>query len=219
MTRGMNIVVFAVLCGFIAGGAAGCGGGAGPGDAMDGAAELNRLRGVLDEARALPDGFSARPRDGWRAPFQPVNEDCRLVLDTAGGRPPQRALGARAAVTYQGDGVGELAGFGLASYRGDDAELHFNELTEALSGCPVARAQVAGRGTALRVSPLNLTGVGDEVQARRLNGRLNGYPYEMHLVFALSGHTLISLVHAGVRDVDVERTRELARLLVDEVAA
>ena len=57
------------------------------------------------------------------------------------------------------------------------------------------------------------------MQARRLNGRLNGYPYEIHLMFALSGHTLISLVHAGVRDVDTERTRELARLLVDEVAA
>lgn len=139
------------------GGAAGCGSGAGAGDAMDGTAELNRLRGLLNEARALPEGFSARPRDGWRAPFQPVNEDCRLVLDAAGGRPPQRALGARAAVTYQGDGVGELAGFGLASYHGDDAELHFNELTAALSGCPVARAQLAGRGTALRVSPWTWT--------------------------------------------------------------
>ena len=94
---------------------------------MDGAAELNRLREVLGEARALPDGFSAQPRDGWRAPFQPLNEDCRIVLDAAGGRPPQRALGARAAVVYQGDGVGELAGFGLASYRGDDAKRHFDE--------------------------------------------------------------------------------------------
>lgn len=43
-------------------------------------------------------------------------------------------------MTYQGDGVGELAGFGLASYDGDDAALHFGELAEALGGCPVARA-------------------------------------------------------------------------------
>jgi len=184
---------------------------------MNDAAELNRLRGVLAGARELPDGFSARPRNGWRVPFQPVNADCGLLLDTAGDRPPQEALEARVAVTYQGDGVGELAGFGLASYDGDGAERHFGELTEALDGCPRARARVAGRGTAFRVSPLDLAEVGDEVRATRLNGRLNGYPYEIHLMFALSGHTLISLVHAGVRDVDPMRTRELARLLLDEV--
>ncbi|GAA4200099.1 hypothetical protein GCM10022252_52840 [Streptosporangium oxazolinicum] len=200
---------------------AGCGERSG---ATDRAAELNRLRGVLSEARDLPEGFSTRPRDGWRAPFKAVDEDCRFVLDTAGGRPPKRALGARAAVTYQGDGVGELAGFGLASYDGDDAALHFGELAEALGGCPVARAPLAGRGTAFRVSGLDLGGIGDGVQAdgvqaRRLNGRLNGYPYEIHLVFALSGHTLVSLVHAGVREVDAARTGELARLLVGEVGA
>ncbi len=219
MARGTNFVVFAVLCGLLSGISAGCGGEAGPHDATDRAAELNRLRGVLSEARDLPDGFSARPRNGWRAPFRAVDEDCRLVLDAAGGRPPQRALGARAAVTYQGDGVGELAGFGLASYGGDDAALHFGELAEALGGCPVARAPAAGRGTAFRVSDLDLGPVGEGVQARRLNGRLNGYPYEIHLVFALSGHTLISLVHAGVRDVDAARTGQLARLLVGEVGA
>jgi len=184
-------------------------------------AELDRLRAVLSAARDLPDGFSARPRAGWRAPFKAVGEDCRLVLDVAGGRPPKRALGARAAVTYQGDGVGELAGFGLASYEGDDAALHFGELAEALGGCPVVRAPVAGRGTAFRVSDLDLglNGAGDEVRARRLNGRLDGYPYEIHLVFALSGHTLISLVHAGMRKVDATRTGQLARLLVDEAGA
>ncbi|WP_329092015.1 MULTISPECIES: hypothetical protein [unclassified Streptosporangium] len=207
-----------MLCGFVSTVSGGCGD-EGSGGATDRAAELNRLRGVLSGARDLPEGFSARPRDGWRAPFKPVDEDCRLVLDAAGGRPPKRALDARAAVTYQGDGVGELAGFGLASYDGDDAALHFGELAEALGGCPVARAPLAGRGTAFRVSGLDLGGIGDGVQARRLNGRLNGYPYEIHLVFALSGHTLVSLVHAGVRDVDAARTGQLARLLVGEVGA
>ncbi|MER6826665.1 hypothetical protein ABT352_11815 [Streptosporangium sp. NPDC000563] len=187
----------------------------------DRAAERDRLRAVLGEARGLPDGFTARPRAGWRAPFKAVDEDCRLVLDAAGGRPPKRALEARAAVTYQGDGVGELAGFGLASYDGDDAALHFGELAEALGGCPVVRTSMAGRGTAFRVSDLDLdlSGVGDGVRARRLNGRLDGYPYEIHLVFALSGHTLISLVHAGVREVDAARTGQLARLLVDEAGS
>lgn len=217
MTRGMRFAVFMVLCGFIAGGSAGCADEVKPGHVVDGTAELNRLRGVLAKARELPEGFSARPRNGWRAPFQPVNADCGLLLDAAGGRPPQEALEAWAAVTYQGDGVGELAGFGLASYDGDGAVRHFGELTEALGGCPLARARVAGRGTAFRVSPLDLAEVGDEVRATRLAGRLNGYPYEIHLVFALSGNILISLVHAGVRDVDPARTGELARLLLGEV--
>ncbi|MGC5011467.1 hypothetical protein ACLQ2R_11945 [Streptosporangium sp. DT93] len=190
-----------------------------PEGVTDGAAELRRLRGVLAEVRDLPEGFSVRPRDGWQAPFRPVDEDCRLVLDAAGGRPPANEPAARAAVVYQGDGLGELAGFALVSYRGDEAAGHFGALVEALGDCPVARARTAGRSTALRVSGLDLEGIDGEIQARRLSGRLNGYPYEIHLVFALSGRTLVSLVHAGVRDVDATRTRQLAGLLVDEVAA
>ncbi|MFS1300277.1 hypothetical protein [Streptosporangium longisporum] len=213
----MRIVVFAVLYGLVGGVTAGCAGS--QEGAVDGTAELRRLRALLDEARDLPEGFSTRPRDGWQAPFRPLDEDCRLVLDAAAGRPPERALGARAAVAYQGDGLGELAGFALASYGGDDAASHFDALTDALSDCPVARARMAGRSTALRVSGLDLEGIDGEIQARRLSGRLNGYPYEIHLVFAVSGRTLVSLVHAGVRDVDAARTRELAGLLVDEVAA
>jgi hypothetical protein len=185
----------------------------------DSSAELARLRELLRETKELPDGFSARQRDGWRAPFRPIGSDCRLVLDTAGGSPPQWAPGARVAVTYPGDKLGELAGVGLASYTGDDAKVHFAELTEALGRCPVAASPRAGKSTSFRVSSLNLDGVGDDVQARRLRGRLNGYPYEMHLVFARAGRTLVSLVHAGIAHVDVKRTRKLAHFLVDRAAA
>lgn len=221
MTRGIRVVIAAAVCGVLAGGAAGCGGGAADGlPGRDARAELARLRGMLrEEASRLPDGFSARPRDGWAPPFQASNRHCRLILDTAGGRPPRREPEARVAVTYPGDRLGELAGVSLASYAGEDARLHFAELTKALSTCRVAKSSTAGRGTSFKVSDLKLGAVGGDVQGRRLRGRLNGYPYEMHLVFALTGHTLVSLVHTGVARVDAERTGRLARFLLDRAAA
>ncbi|MFC7644062.1 hypothetical protein ACFQX6_27460 [Streptosporangium lutulentum] len=72
-----------------------------------------------------------------------------LVLDAAGGSPPQWAPGARVSVTYPGYKIGELAGVGLASYTGDEAEAHFAELTRALGGCPV----VASHRRASRAPP------------------------------------------------------------------
>ncbi|GAA2854579.1 hypothetical protein GCM10010517_12610 [Streptosporangium fragile] len=215
----MNIAAFAALCATLLGAIAGCGDGAGYEGGADAAAERARLRGLLSETRDLPDGFSARPRDEWSVPFRPVDKDCRIVLDAAAGGPARRAPGVRVAVTYQGDRLGELAGVGLTSYAGDGAERRFAELGRALGGCAVVKGGVAGRGTTFTVSPLDLDGIGDGVQARRLSGRLNGYPYEMNLVFALSGHTVVSLVHAGMEGVDVERTRELAHFLVGRTAA
>ncbi|MFJ2031044.1 hypothetical protein [Streptosporangium sp. NPDC087985] len=140
-----------------------------------------------------------------------------------GGSPRQRAPGVRAPgvrvdATYTGDELGELAGVGLASYVGDDAERRFDELTEALDGCPVARSSRPGRGAVLRLSSLKLDAIGDDVQAKRLRGRLDGYPYEMHVVFARVGSTLVSLVHTGLADVDVRRTQQLAQFLVARAA-
>ncbi|MDP9845667.1 hypothetical protein [Streptosporangium lutulentum] len=187
---------------------------------MNAGTELARLRGLLKETKELPDGFSARQRDAWKPPFRPVGSACRLVLDAAGGSPPQWAPGARVSVTYPGYKIGELAGVGLASYTGDEAEAHFAELTRALGGCPVvASHRRASKGTSFKVSNLDLEGVGGDVQARRLKGRLNGYPYEMHLVFARAGSTLVSLVHAGVARVDIRRTRQFARFLIDRAAS
>lgn len=220
MARRTCIAALVVICGLLSGSLVSCGADKmGLGTAANPGEELARLRGLLKEPKELPDGFSARQRDGWKTPFRPVGSDCRLVLDTAGGSPPQWAPGARVAVTYPGDKLGELAGVGLASYTGDDAKAHFAELTKALGSCPVAASPRAGKGTSFRVSTLKLGGVGDEVQARRLRGRLNGYPYEMHLVFARAGSTLVSLVHAGISHVDVGRTRQLAHFLLDRAGA
>lgn len=219
MVRRIRIAVAVAVCGVMAGASAGCGAGPASYTAAEAGAEQARLRGLLPKQQEMPDGFSARPRDGWKSPFRPASPECRLVLNMAGGGSPRRAPGPRVAVTYLGDKLGELAGVAMVSYAGDDAERRFAELTEALGDCRVAAGPQAGRSTSFRVSDLELDVVGDEVQAKRLRGRLNGYPYEMHMVFARTGHTLVSLVHTGVAGVDVESTRQLARFLVDRAAA
>ncbi|GHE28871.1 hypothetical protein GCM10017673_34240 [Streptosporangium violaceochromogenes] len=220
MTRGIRVVVAAVVCGIVAAGSAACGGGAVNTSGGNTGAEMARLWGLLRrETGRLPEGFSARTRDGWMPPFQARNRDCRLVLDMAGGHPPRREPGARVAVTYPGDGLGELAGVTLASYAGEDARRHFDEITRAMNACRVVRSPAAGKGTSFKVSGLELDAVGGDVRARRLRGRLNGYPYEMHVVFALTGQTLVSLVHAGVHRVDAERTVRFARFLIERAAS
>ncbi|MEV7007852.1 hypothetical protein [Streptosporangium sp. NPDC051022] len=212
------MAITAAVCGMLAAGPVACGGTADPGGERA-SAELARLRGLLrEEASELPDGFSARSRDGWVPPFKAADNDCQLLFDTAGGMPSQRGRGTWVAVTYPGDRVGELAGVSLASYTPEDARLRFTRLTQALNGCRIARTSLAGRSTSLRVSGLNLDAAGADVQARRLHGRLNGYPYEIHMVFALAGHTLVSLVHAGVAGVDAERTGQIARSLIGRAA-
>lgn len=217
MTRGIRTAVAAGVCAVLAGAVTACGAGTDH-TVKDAGSELERLREVLPKAQELPDGFSAWRGEGWKPPFRPADRDCRLVLDMAGGSSPEPAPGARVDATYPGDELGELAGIGLASYTGADAERQFAELTQALEGCPVARSRLTGRRTSLRVSSLKLDAVGDDVQAKRLRGRLNGYPYEMHVVFARIGGTLISLVHTGIADVDVRRTQQLAQFLVDRAA-
>ncbi|GAA4221758.1 hypothetical protein FHR32_005205 [Streptosporangium album] len=220
MTRGIRTAIAVGACGILAGALAACGTGTGytGKTGKDAGTELARLRGLLPKAQELPDGFSTRPGEAWKSPFRPAGRDCRLVFAMAGGRTPQRAPGVRVDATYAGDELGELAGVGLASYTGDDAEQRFEELTEALDGCPVARSTRPGMGTSLRVSSLKLDTLGDDVQAKRLRGRLDGYPYEMHVVFARVGGTLVSLVHTGLADVDVRRTQQLAQFLVERAA-
>lgn len=223
MTRGIRVVIAVTVCGMLAVGAAACGGGTAH-DASAGGdgsrAELTRLRGLLRAgASRLPDGFSARARDGWVPPFRAANQNCRLLLDTAGDGGADPGGRTRVAVTYPGDRLGELAGVSMASYTGQGAELRFAELTRALDGCRVARNALAGKGTLFRVSRLRLDDTGSDVQARRLRGRLNGYPYEMHVVFALTGNTLVSLVHTGVAKVDAARTGQLTRSLIDGAAS
>ncbi|RGA07017.1 hypothetical protein DI270_000150 [Microbispora triticiradicis] len=187
-------------------------------DAMA-ARSTGRLRGVLGTMRDLPEGFFSHARAPWRAPFRPRASACRALFDAAAGRPPRDGLGGAAAVTaatYDGPHLGELAGVGLAVYDGNEAAQHLDVLRAALIRCATADA-----GTPydrLKASPVPLPGIGGpDAAARGLTGRAGGYPYRMHLVVARSGHTLITLVHAGLTPPDPARTAELARLLVREV--
>ncbi|GGK71615.1 hypothetical protein Ppa06_29810 [Planomonospora parontospora subsp. parontospora] len=182
-------------------------------------ADRTRLRGLLLQTQDLPEGFSARLRGGWRPPFRPAAGDCRRVLESAGHRAPQGASDVRVTATYPGHGLGELAGIGLESHPGEGAERRFAALAAALDRCRVAAVPATGaaadRETLLTGSDLALDAVGDDMRARRLHGRLNGYPYEMHVVLIRSGRTLVSLVHAGIADVDAGRTQRLAGFLAD----
>ncbi|WP_204288175.1 hypothetical protein [Microbispora amethystogenes] len=210
-----------------AGARTGSGAGAGAGvargagttrDAMA-ARSAGRLRGMLGTMRDLPEGFFSHARAPWRAPFRPRASACRALFDAAAGRPARDGLGGATAVTaatYDGPHLGELAGVGLAVYDGNEAAGRLDALRAALIRCVTADA-----GTPydrLKASPMPLPGIGGpDAAGRGLTGRVGGYPYRMHLVVARSGHTLITLVHAGLTPPDPARTAELARLLVREV--
>ncbi|MGV9325609.1 hypothetical protein [Streptosporangium sandarakinum] len=217
-TPGIRAAAVVAVCGLLAVAPIACGTGPARYTRADARAEQARLRGLLPLQEDMPEGFSARPRDGWRPPFRAENPECRTVLNMAGGGSPRRTAEPRVTVTYQGDDVGELAGVALVSYTGAGAALRFAEISDALDGCPVAAGPLAGRGTSLRVSPLEVDVPGD-VRAGRLRGRLNGYPYELHVVFARVGNTVASLVHSGMAGIDEESTRRLARLVVGRLSA
>ena len=207
MERG--IVVLAIVCGLLAG----CGG---PVESYVDAQATARLRAVLDKDPQLPDGFSARSEEPWRVPFTPADRNCRAVFDPAAGRAPAQALTAQAAASFEGDGLGEVAGVGLARYAGSEAEGHIDDLTDALEAC---RAVRSGGGTRLRVTILPVEDVGDEAVGAELRGRLNGYPYALDVMLARSGDTLISVVHTGIAKVDAERTRQVLSAAVGMVSA
>jgi hypothetical protein len=182
-------------------------------------AEAARLRTALASMDDLPEGFSNRARESWRQPFVPRKKACRILFNAAAGSPPRDGLGGTATATYEGDHMGELVGVGLAVYTGDQAGGHLSELRDAMDQCVTARSGAMGRNDRLVASQLPMEDVGGDVEARRLTGRVGGYPYEMHLVVAGVGHTIIALVHAGLTPPDAGRTEELARLLVREVGS
>ncbi|GAA4582174.1 hypothetical protein GCM10023194_16090 [Planotetraspora phitsanulokensis] len=214
----MRIIHTALVCGLIA-----MTGACGTEDVIHArarsTAETARMRAALATMDDLPAGFSDRARDRWQPPFRPKKRACRVLFDAVAGKPPQDGLGGTAAVTYQGDGIGELAGVGLAVYLGDQAADHLEELREAMGECVTAQSGGAGQRDRLVVSEFPIEDVGDDVEARRLTGRVGGYPYEMHLVVANVNHTLVALVHAGLAPPDALRTEELVRSLVREVGS
>jgi hypothetical protein len=170
--------------------------------------ELKRLRQMLNRSPALPEGFSVRAKPAWNPPFQAAGRACRAALQATAGHAPPRAIVAQAAVTYEGDLLGELAAVGLASYSGDEADWHLRDLGKSLEGC---KSIVSGSGTSLALKDLPAPELGDGVVARQARGRLNGYPYALNLMLVRSGDTIISVVHTGLSKVDARRTEQLAR--------
>ncbi|NRQ35637.1 hypothetical protein HII36_27940 [Nonomuraea sp. NN258] len=205
MKRGLRIIV----CGLLAGALAGCGGG-GAESFLDPHAVI-QLREVLNKGPSLPDGFSDRPGQAWQAPFGRVDKNCGAVLGPAGGRAPERALTAQAAVTYQGDRLGEQAAVGLARYAGDEVEGHLDTIAKALRACHAVRSE---DGTDLRLHVVPIADTGDEALAGQLRGRLNGYPYALDVVLSRVEDTLVSVVHTGMSEIDPARTRKLVDAVI-----
>lgn len=198
---------------------AGCGGG-GAESFLD-AQAMAQLRAVVSkEQPRLPDGFTIRPEQAWQMPFGQADENCRAVLAPPGGKAPGQALTAQAAVSYHGEGLGEQAGVGLAKYAAGEAEDHLDELAEALRKCHAVRSS---SGTDLRPHELPIEKAvreaADDAVGARFSGRLNGYPYELDLVLARVGDTLVSVVHTGMNDVDAERTRKVVEAALSMVSA
>ncbi|MFC5825410.1 hypothetical protein [Nonomuraea insulae] len=203
-----------IACVLLAGVLAGCGGG-GTESVLD-AQAMAQLREVLSKEPRLPDGFTVKPEQAWRMPFGQADGNCRAVLEPAGGQAPSQALTAQAAVSYQGDGLGEQAGVGLARYADGEAATHLGDLAEAMTECHAVRAS---GGTDLRLRELPLEEAGDEAVGARLRGRLNGYPYALDIVLSRVGDTLVSVVHTGMNDVDSGRTRKVVEAAVSMVSA
>lgn len=177
------------------------------------------MRGLLEAVEGLPEGFSARPREAWRPPFRAAGAECRALLDAAAGRPPGERPRVRAAVAFDGDRVGEYASAAVAGYAGGAGDA-FDALRDALDECGrarPARRQDPGRGTSFTLAPLEVGDLADGARGARLRGRLDGYPYEMHLVFVHAGQTLISMVHTGVDTADPARTAAFARAVTAKV--
>ncbi|MFC7720146.1 hypothetical protein [Nonomuraea recticatena] len=138
LTGRAGIVGMAVACGLLAAGLTGCGGQGAVSDAEARRQSLE-LKALLSQERLLPDGFSGPAREAWQSPLAKASSDCRAVLDAAMGHPPPRALEGNAAVSFQGDVLGELAAVGMAVYAGGEAEEHLEDMGRAMDGCPVLR--------------------------------------------------------------------------------
>ncbi|MGN9837978.1 hypothetical protein ACTMTI_07640 [Nonomuraea sp. H19] len=203
-----------MACVLLACALAGCGG-EGAESFLDTQA-MAQLHEVLRKQPRLPDGFTVRPGQAWRMPFGSGNKSCRALLAPAGGRAPEQALTAQAAVSYHGDGLGEQAGVGLARYAAGEAEEHLAALARARESC---RAVRTSSGTDLRLLELPVEGAGDGAVSARLQGRLNGYPYAMDVVLSRVGDTLVSVVHTGMNEVDATRTREVVEAAISLVDA
>ncbi|WP_344842643.1 hypothetical protein [Nonomuraea dietziae] len=175
LTGRAGIIGMAVACGLLAAGLTGCGVQGAVSDAEARRQSLE-LKALLSQERLLPDGFSGPAREAWQSPLAKASSDCRAVLDAATGHPPLRALEGNAAVSFQGDVLGELAAVGMAVYAGGEAEEHLEDMGRAMDGCPVLRGGRSHGGNAaqaLRAHAARAGGRGGEQAAARTAARLS----------------------------------------------
>ncbi|NUW40340.1 hypothetical protein [Nonomuraea rhodomycinica] len=222
MRRGLRIIGLTTAAALLAGCLAACearrsGGHAGTYTTSRASVRSSvRLHALLERPQALPDGFSPRAGAAWRMPVKVADRDCRAVLEPAGGRAPLRALTGQAAVSYQGDELGEQVAVGLARYEGSEAGSHLDALAGSLAQCRTVRAP---GGTRLRLRPLPVEAPGDEAVSARLRGKLRGYPYTMDVVLARAGDTLVSIVHTGMARLERESTERLVGAVLKMASA
>ncbi len=214
----MRVARLTVACCLLAAAVAGCGSGS-VGDARTTPQALE-LKALFADLAEIPRGFATRSRSGWEEPFKPVVRECRRLFNLISGHPVRKGLTATATATYLGEGVGQTAAVSLAVYGSRQAAAQMDELAKASRKCTTVRDQTAGEVNRLTVAPL---AVSEEVLAgggiaRRLVGRVGGYPYEMHLIVAREGSAVIGLVNAGMSGPDARTTEELAELVSRKVA-
>ncbi|MEW9531570.1 hypothetical protein [Microbispora sp. NPDC049125] len=210
----MRIIQTAVVCGLVMATGA-CGTGRVTYASARAPTQITELRTLFIGVADLPPGLSIRPRAAWRPPFRARAASCRTVFAAVAGRPPRAGLSGVTAATYEGVHVGELAAIGVAVYEGGDAVVHLEELREAMARCETADG--GGLGADRLTSSALPVSAGDEWAARRLTGRVGGYPYEMHVVVARAGQVLVAVAHAGLAPPDQAGTEELARLFARRV--
>ncbi|WP_283134817.1 hypothetical protein [Rhizohabitans arisaemae] len=219
MTRGNLHAVIALGAVLLLGTATACGTG-GTTQATPQADPLTvRLQAALRETGDLPQGFSLRPQAGWKAPLTVPKGACRTLLAAMSGDAPTAGRTAYGEVGFRGDRLGEFAGIGLAAFESDQARSHLRKLGDAFRKCTELTGDDGTSGTRLTGTELVFDDLGDDSRARRFAGKLNGFPYDMRLVLARVGPTLVSLVHTVFGTASPARTEELARFAVERAKA
>ncbi|NAS23097.1 hypothetical protein GT755_15530 [Herbidospora sp. NEAU-GS84] len=214
----MRVAKLAVACCLLAAAVAGCG--SAPVGDVRSTPQALKIKALFADLDEIPRGFATRSRPGWEKPFEPVVQECRRLFNLMAGRPAREGLTAATTASYLGEGVGQTAAVSLALYGSGEAAEQMDELAKASRACTTARDQTPGEVNRLTVAPL---AVSEKVLegggvARRLVGRVGGYPYEMHLVVARQGGAVIGVVNAGMSGADARTTEELARLVSRKVA-
>ncbi|RJL26463.1 hypothetical protein D5H75_26095 [Bailinhaonella thermotolerans] len=182
-----------------------------------GGEERADVRALLRDLKGLPDGMRKAGDRPWKPPVKSKDRDCKLIFDALSGRPPKSGLRQRAEVSLTGDLLGEDGGIALAAYSGDAAHRHHSALGDALSGCEEMGSSDPVAATEFTAAPSEVRDLGEDTHTRTFQGTLNGFPYQIEVVFSRVDDTLVSVVHTSLGEADGSRTAELARFALARV--